>query len=48
VAFDLERFRADALKVNPRLEIMPISCSTGEGLESWLRWLGGRSAAVGV
>jgi hydrogenase nickel incorporation protein HypB len=48
VAFDLERFRADALKVNPRLEIMPLSCSTGEGLESWLKWLGGRSAHQGV
>jgi hydrogenase nickel incorporation protein HypB len=48
VAFDLERFRADTLKVNPRLEIMPLSCSTGEGLESWLQWLGEQSATQGV
>jgi hydrogenase nickel incorporation protein HypB len=47
VAFNLERFRADALKVNPRLEIMPISCNTGEGLESWLRWLGERAGTTG-
>jgi hydrogenase nickel incorporation protein HypB len=47
VAFDLDRFRADALKVNPRLEIMPLSCSTGEGLENWLRWLEGHAAGTG-
>ena len=48
VDFDLERFRADALKVNPRLEIMPISCKTGEGLDTWVRWLEGRSGAQGA
>jgi hydrogenase nickel incorporation protein HypB len=48
VEFDLERFRADALKVNPRLEIMPLSCKTGEGLESWLQWLGERSSTQGA
>ena len=48
VDFDLERFRADALKVNPRLEIMPISCKTGEGLDTWVRWLEGRSAPQGA
>jgi len=48
VEFDLERFRAEALKINPRLEIMFISCKTGEGLESWLQWLGDRSATQGV
>lgn len=45
VDFDLERFRAYALKINPRLEIMPISCRTGEGLDSWLRWLKERISA---
>jgi hydrogenase nickel incorporation protein HypB len=39
VAFDVERFRADALKVNPRLQIMPLSCTTREGLDAWLQWL---------
>jgi hydrogenase nickel incorporation protein HypB len=47
VDFDLERFRADALKVNPRLEIMPMSCKTGEGLDTWIRWLEGRSGTKG-
>jgi hydrogenase nickel incorporation protein HypB len=47
VTFDVDRFRADALKVNPRLEIIPISCSTGEGLDSWLRWLEQRISTRG-
>lgn len=41
--FDMERFRTDALKVNPRLEIMGISCTTGEGLPAWFAWLQERS-----
>jgi hydrogenase nickel incorporation protein HypB len=48
VAFDVERFRADALKVNPRLEIMPLSCTTGEGLDTWLRWLEESSGTKGA
>ncbi len=48
VAFDVERFRADALKVNPRLEIIPLSCTTGEGLDGWLRWLEERSGKRGT
>lgn len=48
VAFDVERFRADALKVNPHLEIMPLSCTTGEGLDTWLRWLEESSGTKGA
>jgi hydrogenase nickel incorporation protein HypB len=48
VPFDVERFRADALKVNPSLEIMPLSCTTGEGLDAWLRWLEERSGTKGA
>jgi hydrogenase nickel incorporation protein HypB len=48
VEFDVERFRADAHKVNPRLEIMPISSTTGEGLDAWLRWLEERSSTKGA
>jgi len=36
---DFERLRENALKVNPRLEIMEISCKTGEGIERWIGWL---------
>ncbi|HUT71410.1 MAG TPA: hydrogenase nickel incorporation protein HypB [Desulfatiglandales bacterium] len=41
--FDMERFQQDALKVNPKLEIMGISCTTGEGLHAWFAWLQERS-----
>ena len=37
--FDMKQFHSDALKVNPKLEIIPISCITGEGLDAWYRWL---------
>jgi len=37
--FDMERFQGDALKVNPRLKIMAISCKTGEGLDTWFKWI---------
>jgi hydrogenase nickel incorporation protein HypB len=39
LSFDMVRFREGAHKVNPRLTIMPISCTTGEGLENWFQWL---------
>ncbi|UCG66466.1 MAG: hydrogenase nickel incorporation protein HypB [Deltaproteobacteria bacterium] len=42
--FDMERFRADALKVNPKLQIMTVSCKTGEGLDAWFRWIEGQLA----
>ena len=48
VEFDLERFRAEALKINPALEIIPISCKTGEGLDTWLQWLEERSETQGA
>jgi hydrogenase nickel incorporation protein HypB len=37
--FDMERFQRDALKVNPKLAIMAISCKSGEGLDNWYRWI---------
>lgn len=39
LSFNMERFMEEARKVNPRLTVMPISCTTGEGLETWFRWL---------
>jgi hydrogenase nickel incorporation protein HypB len=37
--FDMERFRDTVHKVNPKLTVIPISCTTGEGLDTWFRWL---------
>jgi hydrogenase nickel incorporation protein HypB len=44
LSFDLERFKEAAWKVNPKLTVMPISCTTGEGLEHWFRWLEDKAA----
>ena len=35
----IEKLRAEAIKVNPRLVIFEVSCKTGEGLEAWYDWL---------
>lgn len=37
--FSLDRVRANALKINPALEIFELSCRTGNGLEAWFEWL---------
>ena len=35
----VERFRQEALKVNPALILFEVSCKTGEGLDAWYHWL---------
>lgn len=37
--FDLEKCREFARRVNPRLEIIELSCESGEGMERWYEWL---------
>jgi hydrogenase nickel incorporation protein HypB len=37
--FDVERFKNEALKINPKLKIFQISCKTGEGLSDWTNWI---------
>jgi hydrogenase nickel incorporation protein HypB len=39
VSFDAEKLRKESLQINPHLEIIEISCKTGEGLPSWFHWL---------
>jgi hydrogenase nickel incorporation protein HypB len=39
VSFNVEKIRKESLKINPYLEIIEISCKTGDGLSSWFRWL---------
>jgi hydrogenase nickel incorporation protein HypB len=36
---DIEALKANVKKVNPQIEIIEISCRTGEGLERWTDWL---------
>jgi hydrogenase nickel incorporation protein HypB len=36
---DVEAMKKDALGVNPALDVIGISCTTGEGVEEWVAWL---------
>jgi len=38
----------DARTINPRMEIIPLSCTTGEGLDRWINWLEERAGATGA
>jgi hydrogenase nickel incorporation protein HypB len=46
--FDMEHFQSDALKVNPGLTVMAISCKTGEGLNTWFSWIEERVGGKGT
>jgi hydrogenase nickel incorporation protein HypB len=46
VPFDMELARANARLVHPGIEIVELSCLTGEGFEGWLTWLESRREAA--
>ena len=37
--FNMEEARANALKMNPKLDILEVSCTTGQGIDAWVSWL---------
>ncbi|MCX5753196.1 MAG: hypothetical protein NTW97_06060 [Candidatus Krumholzibacteria bacterium] len=39
VAFDIDKARREALEINPKLDIIEISCTTGAGLDRWVSWI---------
>lgn len=39
VDFDVERASREARGINPDIEIMGLSCRTGEGFDAWMAWL---------
>ncbi|BDU76821.1 hydrogenase nickel incorporation protein HypB [Mesoterricola sediminis] len=39
LTFDVERCVANALQVNPRLEVIRLSATSGENLDAWIRWI---------
>ena len=45
---DLQLMLDNALAVNPRLKIFPVSAYTGEGLDAWYGWLRGELAGMTV
>ncbi|MFZ1530272.1 MAG: hydrogenase nickel incorporation protein HypB [Ferruginibacter sp.] len=39
VPFNIEKANAFAKQVNPQLEIIELSCTSGQGVEQWYEWL---------
>jgi hydrogenase nickel incorporation protein HypB len=39
VDFDIERAKADARRLNKKIEIFPVSAKTGQGMNDWYDWL---------
>ena len=37
--FDVELCIANARKVNPKIEVMQLSATKGEGMDQWLAWI---------
>jgi hydrogenase nickel incorporation protein HypB len=46
VAFDVERCIRFALSVNPRLQVIQLSATTGENFDAWLDWIEAGRAKV--
>jgi hydrogenase nickel incorporation protein HypB len=45
VRFDVQRCIEAARRVNPAIEVLQLSATTGEGMNEWLAWLGAATAA---
>jgi hydrogenase nickel incorporation protein HypB len=39
IEFDTERYAADLASVSPSASLLPLSATSGEGMEAWLTWL---------
>jgi hydrogenase nickel incorporation protein HypB len=37
--FNIDSFQKTVTGLNPKVRIFPVSCQTGQGLETWLSWL---------
>jgi hydrogenase nickel incorporation protein HypB len=37
--FDIEAMKERVRKLNPKIEIVEVSCRTGEGVDKWADWL---------
>ena len=46
VPFDLQKAEENARKVHPGVEIVRVSCTTGDGLKDWLQWLDRKKKAL--
>jgi hydrogenase nickel incorporation protein HypB len=39
LSFDVDRCLANARRVNPAIEIIQVSATTGQGMDGWLAWI---------
>jgi len=46
VPFDIARARDNAKRVHPGIDIVETSCTTGAGIDDWLRWIQSRASAM--
>ncbi|MFN8340725.1 MAG: hydrogenase nickel incorporation protein HypB [Cyclobacteriaceae bacterium] len=46
VNFSVEAAKANALRVNPRLEFIEVSATKGDGMSAWYNWLSSRESAL--
>jgi hydrogenase nickel incorporation protein HypB len=46
VSFDLQLARENVRKMHPGIDIIEVSCRTGEGLQRWLNWIEQRRQAA--
>lgn len=46
VPFNCNKLIENAKKINPKLDFFQVSCTTGEGLNSWYDWLRKRSSGL--
>jgi len=38
--FNFESFRADLSNINPKIPLFKLSCTRGDGLDEWYKWIG--------
>jgi len=48
VPFDIEAAKTNARQIHPGIEILEVSCTTGQGMDHWRAWLDARRAGVHV
>jgi len=48
VNFDVDACIANARQVNPQIDVMVLSATSGEGMEQWLKWLETQRLSVGI
>ncbi|MCK4236481.1 MAG: hydrogenase nickel incorporation protein HypB, partial [Candidatus Krumholzibacteria bacterium] len=39
VDFDMEKAKREAAEINPKIEVLEISCKTGDGIIDWVSWI---------